>query len=79
MSSVTSIYSNAELALAAYATLVAGDTADPINVNALASPTGAGMSPAQANDFASRYPTIVTQYNHNEPATGFSATVFKVA
>ncbi len=49
------LFNNAELALAAYATLAQGATAAKI-VNLVAE----GMSFKQANEFSTRYPTIIT-------------------
>ncbi len=52
------LFNNAELALAAYATLAQGATAAKI-VNLVAE----GMSFKQANEFSTRYPIIITQFN----------------
>jgi hypothetical protein len=72
------LFNNANLALAAYASLVAGPTAD--QTGALQD-AAAGMSSKQALEFAARYPTIVSQFNDTAAegglGTSFSATVFK--
>lgn len=59
----------AELALAAYASLVSGD----IDKKAL---TDAGISKLQADQFIKQY-TVVAQYNATGAAAGLSATVFE--
>ena len=63
------LFQQAELALAAYATL----TTAALSSQGLALGE-AGMSARQAEEFARRYPTVVTQFN--DTATSFSATVF---
>src|SRR6185295_8261604 len=68
------LYNNAELALAAYATLTAGPTATADQLDRL---VAAGMSRTQAEQFAQRYTNVVTQVTGSE--TGFSATVFQDA
>ena len=75
MSDVTSLFNYADLAFAAYANLNSGDTNLPVNIDALAGPTGAGMSLTQSTAFASRHPTVVT--TSSDPTTGFQVTVFK--
>src|SRR3990167_3519104 len=69
------LFDNAELALAAYATLTTSDLAT--QTTAL---KNAGLSASQADNFAPRY-QVVTQFNDTpiEGGTGtsFSATVFK--
>lgn len=72
------IYSNAELALSAYATLSTGDTQTQTIALQMG---GDGLSAKQAEEFAKKYPTVLTQYT-DTPAEGglgtsFSATVFK--
>ena len=63
------LYQNAELAMAAYATLSQGPTSDQLqNLRAQ------GFSEKQAEEFATRYPVVVTQFTDTE--TSFSATVF---
>jgi hypothetical protein len=62
-------YNASELALAAYANLFPGKTADQLD----ALTANNNMSAYQAQDFALRYPTIVAQIN--DTATSFSATV----
>lgn len=51
------------------------------NLDALRAVSDVGVSPTQTDEFASRYPTIVTQFNdtveESGMGTGFSATVFK--
>jgi hypothetical protein len=74
MTVIATTIEQAELALAAYATLTPGPTNTPQRREAL---VGAGLSPAQAEEFARKYPEVVTQYN--DTATGFSATVFAAA
>lgn len=74
------LYEQAELALASYVPLLNGGTSAQANIDALQQ-EGDSMSLKQAEEFAKRYPTIVTQYN-DTPAEGglgtsFSATVFK--
>lgn len=67
---IDTLYQNAELAIAAYATLSQGPTSDQLqNLRAQ------GFSEKQSTEFARRYPTVVTQYT--DTATSFSATVFK--
>lgn len=61
----------AELALAAYANLIAGSDPSPKSL------TDAGLSDSQADKFIARY-TVVDQYNvTNGTAAGLSATVFE--
>ncbi|MGH7602919.1 MAG: calcium-binding protein, partial [Gemmatimonadaceae bacterium] len=76
MSDILQLSRNAELAFASYAKLRPSDTALPTNIDALAGPTGIGMSPTQATEFAKSFPTVVASYN-DLPGTGFQATVFK--
>ncbi|MCK6385948.1 MAG: hypothetical protein L6Q52_16650, partial [Rhodocyclaceae bacterium] len=81
MNDIQDIYINAELSLASYATLANNSvTADPANLSAL---RNAGMSTKQAEEFAKKYPTILTQFNDTVDegglGTSFSATVFKDA
>jgi hypothetical protein len=59
VTNATIIFDNAELALAAYANLQEGQTSRPENIDALAGPTGAGMSDTQVVSFAARYPIVV--------------------
>ncbi|MDD5391304.1 MAG: hypothetical protein PHD37_18355, partial [Gallionellaceae bacterium] len=78
MSTIPMISNASELALAAYANLTPGATDVPIRQAALVI---AGLSPKQAEEFAKKYPEILTQYT-DTPAEGglgtsFSATVFK--
>ena len=63
-----SLFNSAELAFAAYATLVNGPTEDQIDLL-----VAAEMSRTQAKQFVLRYISVVTQFSD---ATGFSATVF---
>lgn len=69
MSTIVEYYKQAELALASYAILEAG-ILDSASVNALKI---AGMSEAQASDFASKW-TVIDQF---DSITGVSATVFQ--
>jgi Ca2+-binding RTX toxin-like protein len=78
MTDISKLFSDAELALAAYADLLQGSLADQ-----RARLEAAGLSAKQAEEFARRYPTVVAQFN-DTPAEGglgtsFSATVFKDA
>lgn len=66
-----SLFNNAELALAAYIQLVLGDTKDQLSDLV----GNDGMSAKQAEEFARRYPSVLTQYN--DAVSSFSATVFK--
>ncbi len=74
------LFDSAELSLASYSTLVQGETA--LQRLALQA-SGNGLSLTQATDFATRFPTVVTQFNDTAAedgmATSFSATVFKDA
>jgi len=75
---IQDIFINAELALAAYATID-----DNLDLNdQLDALVNAGFSTSQAANFSSRY-SVVTQFTDNEdenfPDTGFSVTVFKDA
>jgi hypothetical protein len=63
-------YNASELALAAYANLFPGRTADQLDVLT----ANNNMSAYQTQEFALRYPMIVAQIN--DTATSFSATVF---
>lgn len=81
MNDASLLFSNAEAALAAYSALQSGRTDNDANKLALVAASGAGMALTQATEFATRYPTIITQFN-DTPAEGgmgtsFSATVFK--
>ena len=72
---ISKLFSDAELAQAAYAELDNSKlTNHPNNIAALTDPDGGGMSQRQAEEFAARYPTVVTQFN--DTGTSFSATVF---
>ncbi|MBZ0093462.1 MAG: hypothetical protein K8F27_14730, partial [Sulfuricellaceae bacterium] len=73
MSTISEIYTEAELALAAYANLTAGISGKSYT-DALED-GGKGMSPLQAADFASKWTVIGTPYT--DPVTGVSATVFQ--
>ncbi len=75
MSNATSLFNNAELALAAYAALQNGTTADQDQIRALAQVSGAPMSLTEAVEFARRYPTVVTSFD--DSSTGLQVTVFK--
>jgi hypothetical protein len=80
MSNISQIFDTSELALAAYANLTPGVTNDSVRREAL---VAAGMSAKQAEEFARKYPTVITQFN-DTPAEGgmgtsFSATVFRDA
>ena len=66
------LFNSAELALAAYASLVQGDTR--LQTSALQA-QGKIMSAKESEEFALRYPTVVTAFN--DTATSFNATVFK--
>ena len=68
------LFSSAELALAAYASLVQGDTR--LQTSALQA-QGNVMSAKASEEFALRYLTVVTAFN--DTATSFNATVFKDA
>jgi hypothetical protein len=73
MTDVQGLFASAELALASYASLHGNtQTSDAANFSAL---KDAGFSAKQAEEFAKKYPTVVTQYN--DTGTSFSATVFK--
>ena len=75
MSDIQNIYTNAELALAAYASLESNSlTSSTSNIEAL---IDAGFSAEQAKEFAKQYPVVVEQYNDTD--NSFSATVFKDA
>ena len=71
---VNNLFNNAELALAAYATLVKGPTS-----NQIVELTRAGMSQKQAEEFAARYPEVITQFDDitETGESSFNATVFK--
>ena len=71
MTSTQALYDSSSLALAAYATLTSGPTNAQQRRAAL---EAAGMSAKQAEEFARRYTTVVTQFN--DTATSLSATVF---
>jgi Ca2+-binding RTX toxin-like protein len=81
MTDARRLFDNAELALAAYAKLQNGITSAGPNLDALRAVSDVGVSPTQADEFASRHPTIVTQFDDTADeggmSTGFSATVFK--
>ena len=72
MSQFNALYNNAELAFAAYANLLPGNTNAQANIDEL---LRVNVSAKQAKEFAARYPEIVTQFS--DTATSFSATVFK--
>ncbi|MEZ5614543.1 MAG: calcium-binding protein [Rhodocyclaceae bacterium] len=76
MTDFTRLFSDAELALAAYARLLQGPSTDQS-----ARLEAAGFSAKQAEEFARRYPVVVTQFNDTVAegglGTSFSATVFK--
>ncbi|MEZ5614545.1 MAG: hypothetical protein R3E35_04955 [Rhodocyclaceae bacterium] len=80
MSTIPQIYDQSELALAAYANLTPGVTNDLVRREAL---VAAGFSAKQAEEFARKYPVVVTQFNDTVAegglGTSFSATVFKDA
>jgi len=67
---IQNLFDNAELAMAAYATL--DENMDSSTV--IANLQDAGFTLSQASNFSSRY-SVVTQYN--DDITSFSATVFK--
>ena len=81
MKNAACLFDSSELALAAYANLGNGSTGAGVNLDALKAVSDVGVSPTQVEEFASRYPTIVTQFNDSADeggmGTGFSATVFK--
>lgn len=70
-------FDQAQAALASYANLASGDTR--AQTNSLQQ-GGDGLSAAQAEDFAKKFPTVLTQYNDTFAegglGTSFSATVF---
>lgn len=74
------LFNSAELSLASYSTLVQGETR--LQTSALQA-EGKGMSLTQATAFATRFPTVITQYAdtlaNGGLGTGFNATVFKDA
>ncbi len=71
---ISTIFNQAELSLASYATLQPGDTSAQL----IALKQGMdGLSAKQAEEFSKKYPTVVTQFN--DTTTSFSATVFKDA
>ncbi len=76
MTAVSRLFSDAELALAAYANLLHGSLADQS-----ARLEAAGFSSKQAEEFARIFPTVVTQFNDTVAegglGTSFSATVFR--
>jgi len=78
MSQINDLWSASGLALASYATLLAGSTNRPENRDPL---SDAGLTPAQRDEFAKRFPTVITQYadtlSNGGMGTGFNATVFK--
>lgn len=78
MNQINNLLSFSELSLASYAKLLPGNTNRPENRDPL---SDAGLFPAQRDLFATRFPTIVTQYNDltalGGMGTGFNATVFK--
>jgi len=71
MATITSYFEQAQLSLAAYAT---GLHSGMPNADYEAALVHAGMTDAQAEEFADTY-TVIDQYN--DPFTGFSGTVFK--
>jgi len=71
MNSVSDIYTNAELSLAAYSNLTTG-ISGAVYTDALQN-DGSGLSEKQANIFASEW-YVVTQYSDS---TGLSVTVFQ--
>ncbi len=71
MSDVNFLYNQAELALAAYGDLKAGSPNDADNFVSLVDKK---FTEKKVNEFAKRYPDIVTQFN--DPEADFSATVF---
>jgi hypothetical protein len=81
MTDANFLFNNAELAFASYASLQPGLTGGAVNIEALQTPSGNGMTSTQATKFALRYPDIIAQFN-DTPAEGgmgtsFSVTVFK--
>jgi hypothetical protein len=77
MSDGTSRFNGAELALASYFDLQGSATGTPVNIEALQGGAGVnGMSSIQAEEFAKRFPTIVTQFN-DTPAEGGMGTSFR--
>ncbi len=72
------IFQNAELSIASYAVLDFGVTNTDKNLDAL---VRAGMTLSQSEDFARRFPVVITQYADilapGGMGTGFNATVFK--
>jgi hypothetical protein len=69
MTTITQQAQQAELALAAYATLASGDPKKDDLRNA-------GFSSLQADQFIKQY-TVIAQYNGTGVAAGLSATVFE--
>ena len=80
MSDATSLLNNSELAFAAYANLQKGRSDDAENTVALLAVSGNNPSLTQITEFASSFPTIVTQYADTLAdggmGTGLNATVF---
>ncbi|MDP2242366.1 MAG: putative Ig domain-containing protein [Burkholderiales bacterium] len=80
MTSAAIVFNNAELSFAAYSNLTSGSTSLDENRDGLINVAGGGLTPAQATDFARRFPTIITQYAdtlaNGGMSTGFNATVF---
>jgi len=72
MTTEVSIFNSSELALAAYANLQEGLSANQILA---LTEDGVGMTQTQAEQFAVRWPEIVAQYA--DPVTGLSVTVFR--
>ena len=76
MTSVQDLSNQADLAFAAYSTLVPGSTNAPANLSALGR-SGEGLPLKQAQEFALRYPGVIAQVN--DATSGFSMTVFRDA
>lgn len=77
---VQTIFDSAEIAFASYAVLRPGDLQTQLSALQM---RGGGLSAIQAEEFAKKYPTVVTQYNDTLSegglGTSLSATVFKDA
>lgn len=74
MTDANFLFNNAELAFASYASLQPGLTGGAVNIEALQTPSGNGMTSTQATKFALRYPDIIAQFN-DTPAEGGMGTM----
>lgn len=76
MNDASVFFDNAELALAAYADLVAGES----TLSQKQKLMSAGMTDTQINEFSLRWPDVVAVINDDRwlfSGTGLSATVFR--